>query len=214
MDAGEVLKQAWAAVESAGIPEALHEPAFREAIRLIEAAGVTAGATNRTHEGSTPKQTPLKKAPSKAPPKKAPAPGVEIPTYPEISEDEFFATLATESDVDEAEIRQVLQFANGAVHVLLPTKRLGGSAAQQARTVIALVGGARFGGFGEKPVSLEAVRAEVDRKNCYQQNNFAHGHIGAMKQFNLGVDKSQLLIGPKWHEEFDEAVGRVIGRTD
>jgi hypothetical protein len=90
---------------------------------------------------------------------------------------------------------------------------LGSTAAEQAKTVIALVSSARAIGLGEKPVDAEAVRREVERKRCYQSNNFASKHLGPMKGFNAGSNKNEILLTSRWVEEFKAAMAKAQGQA-
>ena len=127
------------------------------------------------------------------------------------TEEEFFARLASESGVADAELRDILRLLpDGTVHVISPTKDLGTSVAEQAKSIIVLVAGARSKGVGEHPVSVEAVRKELERKHCYQSNNFAHSHLGRLKGFSAG-SKGEILVTAKWLDEFKAVMARVKG---
>lgn len=220
MEAKDLLKAAWKAVAESGVPKELHEVAFREAVAYLR--GEEGGPTRR--EGSSTPQ--LSKRTRKASPAKATSKGTARRATPTAKSavaddarvapvedvDDFFATLARESGVEESELRQVLHVTDhGVIEVPPPTRDLGKNKAAQARTVIALVAGARHGGLGESSVSTSAVRDECTRKRCYDQNNFAYSHLAALKGFNAsGPDK--IIVNAKWVKEFDDAVGRAVGR--
>lgn len=124
-----------------------------------------------------------------------------------------FGALARESGISEQDLRDILQLTpTGQIHVTSPTKNLGSSVAEQAKNVIALVAGARSMGLGESPVNAEAVRGELARKHCYQSNNFATFHLGAMKGFNSGSNRSEIVLTAKWASEFASAVAKAHGR--
>jgi hypothetical protein len=128
-------------------------------------------------------------------------------------EDAFFATLAEESGVPEADLRDILNLVAGRkVQVTPPSRTLGVNQKQQAQTVIALVAGARSRGLGEKPVNAGAVRDELKRKNCWSSGNFATYHLGPMKGFNAGSNKEEILTTSRWVEEFKTAVDQAHGR--
>lgn len=95
-----------------------------------------------------------------------------------------------------------------------PTRELGSSTAEQAKTVIPLVAGARSFGLGERPVDARAIRAELTRKNCYQERKFAERHLGPLRGFNAGANPQQIVTTSKWVEEFTAAVNRVLGRPE
>jgi len=99
------------------------------------------------------------------------------------------------------------------VQVVPATKDLGSSISQQAKTVIALVSGARSRGLGEDPVSLEAVRDEADRKRCYQSKKFVTDQLGSFKGFRAG-SKGEILVTSRWVDDFKAAVERALGREN
>jgi hypothetical protein len=132
-----------------------------------------------------------------------------------IDEDRFFADLAHESNEDETDLRDLLTLIDdGKVQVIPAARTLGSNTAEQAKTIIALVASGRGKGLGERRVDAAAVRAEVTRKGAYQQNNFASGHLGPLKGFNAGSNRSEILLTSKWIDEFKAAVAKAHGRTD
>jgi hypothetical protein len=201
MEVEDVLRQAWKAVQKAGIPEALHEVAFKEAVDLLRSGKPLESA---------------KKPVVVKPKKRARNDDHEGESQPEDAPDEdtFFATLAEESGVPEADLRDILNLVDGRkVQVTPPSRTLGGNQKQQAQTVIALVAGARSRGLGEKPVNAGAVRDELKRKNCWSSGNFAGYHLGPMKGFNAGSNKEEILTTTRWVEEFKAAVDQAHGRN-
>lgn len=172
VNANELLKRAWEAVKQSGIPESLYETAFREAVeelRAMDGGGSSAG----TRSPGTPRGGRGK--PASRPRATAPA-ATDEETATSVDENAFFATLAHESGVAETNLRDVLSLSGSNVHVTPATRVLGASKAQQARTTIALVAGARAFGLGERPIDAEAVRAEVKRKHAYDEANYAAKH--------------------------------------
>lgn len=199
MDVSEVLSRAWKAVEDSGIPEGLQAVALKEAIEILRDA--SAPAARSTARSAAP--TKVAAGASHAPDASA-----------TVDEDAFFGALAKESGVPEHDLRDTFQLADGGtVHVIAATKDLGSTVAEQARTVIALVAGARGRGLNEKPVSAEAVRDEVKRKHCWQANNFALQHLGRLKGFNAGASHNDILLTSKWVEEFAAAVAKAHGQS-
>lgn len=205
MNANKLLSDAWKAVEEAGVPEHLQETAFREAVQYLKESNGDPGSGAST--GSEVRSKNSRGARGKrAVPEVEEKPAV-------VTDDDFFSRLATESGVDVAELRRVLRLDGDGrtVKIDQPTRQLGKNKAAQARAVTVLVAGARYGGLDEHPVSATAVRAECDRKRCYDSTNYAK-HVGALKGFNMdGRDK--VVVNPKWVEEFDETVGRLAERS-
>jgi hypothetical protein len=196
----DLLRQAWKAVEKAGIPESLHEVAFKEAVDILR-SGKPLESAKATEVAKPKKRARTEKQDGEAPSENAP------------DEDTFFATLAEESGVPEADLRDILNLVAGRkVQVTPPSRTLGANQKQQAQTVIALVAGARSRGLGEKPVNAGAVRDELKRKNCWSSGNFAAYHLGPMKGFNAGSNKEEIVTTTRWVEEFKTAVDQAHGR--
>lgn len=206
VETDELLKRAWEAVEKSGVPESLQEVAFREAVETLRASSGPAS----THPLQSSRDGDRQRSQSSGGKgKKSTAPSeVQMP-----DEATFFATLASESGVAEGDLRDVLQLKpNGTVAVTPPTRKLGDSLAQQAKTVIALVAGARAVGLGELPVDAGAVRTELERKRCYDGNNFAAKHLGPLRGFNAGSMRTEIVLTSQWVKDFSEAVERALGR--
>jgi len=207
MDTSELLKRAWEAVEKSGIPESLHGVAFPEAVADIRASeGGNASSGARTAARGPGK--------SQAKPKGGAKAATAESSTPSVDEHTFFADLAHESGVDEADLRDVLGLSGGSVVVNPPTRKLGTTKAQQARTITALVAGARAFGLGERPINAVAVRAEVRRKNAYDENNYASKHLGELQGFNRGGNNAEMVTTSKWVSEFVAAVDQALGRTE
>ncbi len=114
----------------------------------------------------------------------------------------------------ERDLRDVLQLtADGKVHVNPPSRKLGSSLSDQARTVIALVASARSKGLGEQPVKADAVRDELRRKHCYDPNNFSARHLGPLRGFNAGATRTEIVLTTKWVDDFKAAVNQAHERA-
>ncbi|HEV2889141.1 MAG TPA: hypothetical protein VGX28_02090 [Frankiaceae bacterium] len=201
MDVQKLLSTAWQAVEQSGIPQELHEVALKEAISYLRS-----GSSAPPHMRDQPGDRAGERQDEGGSGERR---GGDSPS----GEDAFFQQLAHESGVAEADLRDVLNLRqDGSVIVTVPTKDLGTSTAEQARTVTALVAGARSKGLGEKPVDADAVRAEVKRKGCFDQNNYASKSLGALKGFNSGANKKEIVLTSKWVSDFVSAVNRATGR--
>lgn len=208
MEANEILKQAWEAVKASGVPESMQDTAFKEAVAILrgDSGGPTTTPTprlprtKRTASGG-------KKQSGKTPKRQAPSTPVNVP-----EEKVFFSELAEESGVSETDLRDLLQLsADGTVSVTPPTRTLGANKAEQARTVLPLVAGARLIGLKENPVSADAVRSELSRKNCYDQGNFGAAVLGRLPGFNYGGTNSEIVATSKWVNDFSAAVDRAKG---
>jgi hypothetical protein len=190
----QVLRDAASAVEAAGLSADLRAVGFAKAIDLLVQA---------THLKGDSRPSGVHALATRA----------VVPVDQPGDEGAVFEALARESGISEQELRDILQMTPaGQIHVTAPTKDLGSSVAEQAKNVIALVAGARAMGLGERPVDAEAVRGELARKHCYQSNNFATFHLGAMKGFNAGSSRSEIVLTSKWAGEFASAVAKAHGR--
>jgi hypothetical protein len=213
MEVEELLRRAKEAVEAAGIPEALQETAFKEAIAILRspdgeqtaAAKPDAAARSDTAKRGGAKRTTPKRSAAKAAAPKAGAKPIDL------DEKEFFDRLAKESGVPQADLRDVLHLSatDGQVQVIPATKDLGSNLSEQAKTVTVLVAGARS--IGERPVDAAAVRAEVRRKNCYDAPNYSGKHLGRLKGFKAG-SRGEILLTSKWVDEFVAAANKALGR--
>jgi len=201
----EILREAAAAVAAADVPDDLRAVAYKEAVDFLrEAEGSSKGGGGGNANGTSSSSKTRTSAATKTADEADASPPDEAA---------FFAQLAEESGVGEQDLRDVLTLAEGTVHVTPPARRLGASAAEQAKTVIALVSGARAYGLRERPVRADAVRREVERKNCYQRNNFSSKHLGPLDGFNAGANRDEIVLTSKWVGEFKSAVDRARGHT-
>lgn len=209
MDAEELLRRAWQAVESAAIPDQHRGLAFKEAIDFIRSAESTTPEVQGSHtcvNGSTTRRKDPKATVARRPREEAGADATG-------KADAFYSSLVHESGVDLNDLTDILNLTgDGKVQVVVPTRKLGTTLAEQARTIVALVAGARSKGLRENPVKADAVRDELQRKQCYQGNNFAAYHLGPLKGFNAGSNRSEILVNSKWLAEFVAAVSRAHGR--
>jgi hypothetical protein len=212
MDTAELLRRAWEAVQASEVPESLQEAAFREAVEDLRATEGESPGSSSARDTGTASGPGRSKAKAKAKSKSRSTAAVEENATPSVDEDTFFANLAHESGVEEADLRDVLSLSGGKIHVTPPTRTLGTTKAEQARTVTALVAAARAVGLGERPIDAAAVRAEVKRKNCYDEPNYASKHLGEMAGFNRGGSSSEMVTTSRWPREFAEAVNRALGR--
>ncbi len=212
MEPDEILNKAWEAVQASGVPESIQEAAFREAVAILR-DDVSEGAQRKP---TGPPATRTRNRGEKPGPKTAPKRRRSQPMDTAIQVPDaatLFAELAHESGVDETDLRDILNVgADGTINVTPPTRTLGGSKAEQARTVVALVAPARLIGLKEDPVNAEALRRECQRKNCFDSGNFGATVIGRLDSVNYGGNKAEVVLTSKWVGEFKVAVDRAHGR--
>ncbi len=204
MDTTNLLKAAWEAVESAGVPEHLQETAFKEAVAYLRAQ-----ADGRPAKGGNGVGGEGKSGRS----------GGEQAARGGSSGGgggDFYTRLAHETGVEVDDLRHVLELVDGAdgqaVKVIQPARLLGSSKAEQTRTVVALVGGARRAGLGEDPVLSKAVREECKSKGCLDRNFSAN--IDDLNGYTLSGRTKLVLSGTRWVPAFKAAVDRLTGASD
>jgi hypothetical protein len=203
VDVEELLKDAWAAVQKAGVPEPLQGVALKEAIDYLRQA-------TGDHNGQPLPRPQSQRQSSRKRGSSRKGKTREEPTGELPDEATFFSKLASESGLEEKVLRDVLQLKEGTVHVIPPTRMLGTSKAEQTRRVIALVAGSHAHGLDRSPVDAEAVRVETKRKKCFDTANFA-AILKKLKGFSPGSTRSEIMVGSKWIEEFKEAVEAAAG---
>jgi len=210
MDVDDLLQKAWKAVEKSGVPESLYGVAFKEAADFIRtSAGTGNGSGNNGSTNTGKRKASHRGTASKTKGANGSGGGTLV-----VDLDTFFGDLVAESGVPDVDLRDVLNLTDaGQVQVTTPSKDLGKTMAEQAKTAIALVAGARSKGLGENPVNADAVRQELQRKHIYDAANFAAYHLRPLKGFNAGANSSQILLTSKWVGEFKAAIDKAHGRT-
>jgi hypothetical protein len=214
VDVDELMKRAWGAVEKAGVPEAAQPAALQEAVAYLreqeggDGDGIGGGGGGRGTGGGRANRT-------SSAGKRVPSPSPTAHEEADLTDEEtFFASLATESGVDEPKLRDVLVYKGGKVMVQQPARVFGNSRAAQAKALTALVAGARSRGMGESPVKAEAVHEELKRKHCWDHRNYAAKHLGKLQGFNGGSDRTEITTTSKWVGEFEAAVKQALGEDD
>lgn len=213
----ELIERAWKAVERAKVSETAQPVALQEAVAFLRDQDRNAGGDSG-REGSIDRNRSTqsrRRTKSRETVEFDPAPsdvmgGAEAD---EVAEDTFFSTLASESGVADSDLRDVLLYKGGKVTVSPPTRMFGESKTAQAKAITALVAGARAKGLGESTVRAEVVHDELKRKQCWDKNNF-NQHLRALRGYNVGSDRSEIVTTSKWVAEFKDAVALGVGTTD
>lgn len=159
MDVEELLARAWQAVEKAGIPEPLHEYAFKEAVTRLSvwAPG----------DESTPPKPP--KAVKQV------ALAGEASKSDESagrSDKRLFSKFAQESGVPEDQLERLFYFEGGVPHVIGPKARFGSNIADQARAVSLALTAAYDYALDQQNIAASLVRAECERLKCDPGSNW------------------------------------------
>jgi hypothetical protein len=170
MEVSETLKQAWAAVEDASLPEKLHEAAFREAVRLLAPAPVVAVSAAGVQRVGKPGGTD------------GGAGGTNGDSGITVSEEDIYDRVVAQTGVDRVKLEQVVHLDDGVLKVSIPGLKLGKNNAERARAVAQILTITRGFGIEEHETSLDVIRAECDRLRVYDQNNFS-GHMKALSGY-------------------------------
>jgi len=190
MEVSETLKKAWAAVGDAGLPEQIHEVAFREAVRLLVPQPVAVP--------SIVTAAPVVK-PSGPGGSGAGGPGGERSSGEiNVSEDVIYDRVVAQTGVDRDKLEQVVHLDGDVLKVSIPGLKLGKNNAERARAVAQILTITRGFGIEESETSLELIRSECDRLRVYDQNNFS-GHMKALVGYVItgtGANRRVRAKGP------------------
>ncbi len=177
MDVSETLKKAWAAVEAAGLPEKVHEVAFREAMRLMVPAPV-AHATAAGPSGT------VSSGPVGA---RARVSGLAVGNSDgdhefSVTEDQMYERVVQQTSVDRDRLEQVVYLDDDGPRVSVAGLKLGRNNAERARAVAQILCITRGFGLGESDTSLDVIRTECDRLKVYDTANFS-SHMKALSGY-------------------------------
>jgi hypothetical protein len=183
MEVSETLKTAWEAVESAGLPERIHEVAFREAVRLL-APGEVAASHLRGPSHST-----------KLDPGRGSLAGkvADVGSAAELDGDEIHDRVATHTGADRALLEQLVHVDGDSVRVSIPGLRLGRNNAERARAVAQVLTIVRGFGLEENGTPLDAIRAECERLKVYDSANFSSQLKALNGYVTTGTDRNRRL---------------------
>ena len=207
MSASSVLKEAWAAVEEAGLPDRLHEVAFREAVRLI--APPPAEAPVPRQLGQSNGARTLNTASAGAGVGATQGEGALT-----ISEDELVRKVASGTGADADALSNLIYIDGGVLRLTLPGIKLGRNNADRTRTIAALFTVIRSFGLDEDDTSVELVREEAQRLKCYDTANFA-SQLKALQGFVIkgaGVNRRIQAKGPGIND-FPALVAKLAGEA-
>lgn len=193
----DLLNSAWNSVSSSELPDEFKGLALRELLRArLGADGPIQGRP--TPPSGTPRQPRTEN-------------GQEDAT---VDVDSAYATLASETGIDEDQIREVLLIeASGEIHVLPPGRQLGSNNTERTRNVVSLIVGARYGAFGDRTVNIEVIRSECQDKKCYDSGNFKSNHVG--KHDGVSTRADDVYVNPsKWMAMFARSLETARGVGD
>lgn len=204
MSTSSVLKEAWAAVEEADLPERIHEVAFREAVRLIAPATTSASGVGSSSGSSGARSSNTAVGASAA--------GTPSEGTITIDEDELVRRVANGTGADLGALSNLIYVDEGALRLNLPGIKLGKNNADRTRTIAALFTVVRSFGLDEDDTSVELVRDEAQRLKCYDSANFA-SQLKALQGFVIkgtGANRRIQAKGPGV-SEFPALVAKLAG---
>lgn len=206
----EVLKEAWSAVEDAGLPEKIQEAAFREAVRLIAPpapVSVQSGREGKPGRGSGGSGNAGSKGSGGS---NSGGEGEENAIT--MSEEDLVSKVAIGTGADAEHLENLIYLDDGVLHINLPGIKLGKNNADRTRTIAAIFTIMRSFGLDEDDTSVELVRDEAQRLKCYDSANFS-SQLKALQGFVIkgsGVNRRIQAKGPGI-SEFPNLVSRLAG---
>jgi hypothetical protein len=187
MEVSEMLKKAWTAVEDAGIPDKLHEVAFREAMRVLvpvpgtPVASASAGKLGGVSGGST-------------------AIGASGAAGHDgdlgVTQKEIFDRVVTHTGVDREKLEGLVHLDGDVLRVSIPGIKLGKTNAEKIRAVAQILTIVRGFGLEEDGTAVELVPAETVRLKCYDKANFS-AHLGKLNGYVITGSGSNRRIRAK-----------------
>lgn len=178
MEVEDLLARAWAAVEKAGIPEPLHDYAFREALSRLDKAASASRPESKHAE-----------APAEAPTLPAEDKGSTTKSKT-VHQSDLFAKFASDSDLPIEDLERAFFFNDGVPHLNVARTKLGNNAADQAKAVAVAITAAYDFALDKTPIAEAAVRDEVNRLRISVGQNWSRtmrslqgaGWIGLARQ--------------------------------
>lgn len=173
MEISETLKKAWTAVEDAGLPDKIHEVAFREAVRLlvptpVVAAAPPAAAPRTSGQTGKPGATGGSSTGGSGG-------GGTNGDGSKITDDEgaLLDKVEQHTGVSREKLGELVHLDDGVLKVSMPGIKLGKNNAEKTRAIAQILTIVRGFGLDEDETSLELVRAEAQRLKCYDSANFS-----------------------------------------
>lgn len=218
-DVAKQLSDAWDAVKEAGIPEHLHEVAFRKALLLAGAPG--GGVLQRVPSTAVRDDSGTRSGQGRPPHAEGDGSDTQMDASPvgggsAENENELFTRLTEESGVDEESLRRVFVFRDGDLKLSLSKSKLGKSEAERNRSVGLLVAACRYYLRGTVATPISEIR-EIASKVPYEvSRNFASHMDGVEGTVSAGSrnDKSIRVQGARIDEAFRALMKRVLGEAD
>lgn len=167
MSTSSVLKDAWCAVEEAGLPEKIHEVAFREAVRLI----VPPSSVAPTQAGRAAK---LSSSSGGAGSKGSDSSSGQVAGDSiTLSEDELLQKVAAGTGAELDVLTNLVHLEDGGLRISIPGIKMGKNNADKTRMIARIFTIVRAFGLNEDDTLVEMVRDEAQRLKCYDSANFS-----------------------------------------
>jgi hypothetical protein len=205
----ELIAEAWAAVEEAGVPQHLHEAAFRAAVDFL--VGGEAPEDPQGGAAAKGKQARKRRRPDQGRAGDE-AGGDDGEGNVDVDEDAFFEKLAQHTSLPLHDLRDVYEFSSGRLRISLPGSRLGGSKKVRVERLAYLLAGGHLLGLGQKSVPTSVVRAEAQRMGALDGNYSSY--IRELKQHILYTrpEKQKVLeLKPQGEAQYELVLRELTG---
>lgn len=201
-----VLREAWSAVKEAGLPEPIHEVAFREAVRLIAPSMVAAAQPTRSGHANTGSALTTASGSQTGTSKRLDENAISL------SEDDLVRNVSISTGADAVALGNLVYLDGGVLRLKLPGIKLGKNNADRTRTIAALFTVVRSFGLDEDDTSVELIREEAQRLKCYDSTNFS-SQLKALQGFVIKGAGSNRRIQAKGPgiSEFPNLVAKLTG---
>ncbi|NJC22043.1 hypothetical protein BJ994_001119 [Arthrobacter pigmenti] len=156
----DILKKAHAAVRESGVPDPLHEVAFREAVRLIAPSSGTGRRSTTGTEG----------VPSSI---GAAGPAEARGSAFDVSEDAMYDRVVAQTDVNRDKLQLLVHLDEEGPRIDIAGLKLGRNNADRTRAVAQILTIVRGFGLDEDATELEVIRSECVRLKVYDSANFS-----------------------------------------
>jgi hypothetical protein len=216
-DVSDLLTKAWAAVEMANLPPALHEVAFREAVRLLSSERSDTDHTSSRVEAAPKRRNNPSggRRAARATTSAKKSRHMDSEVAPKVTEDEFFQKVETETGVARERLERLTHLENGSPHISVSARMLGTTEKARMVAVAQVLPVLRRYGLDEDETSTTIVRDECKRLKCLDDKNInsylASGLEGIL--YTGPSTNRRLRVRPPGVRAFATIVAQVLGET-
>lgn len=190
MAVSDLIAEAWKAVKDAGVPEALQEVAFKEAMSVLT-TGTSQGNAKPAIGGAAAPAAPKPKPKTKPSPRRDTTEDEILGTV--LPDDDLFDKFSKETGVPRQELEEVFYFDGGKPILNGPARKLGSNLASQARTVAIAITAAYHYALDVRDVPAARIADECKRLKCWDTDNFSS---------YMAKEKAVNFIGPRGKKVF------------